>query len=160
MIVAVVSCIYGLGSPDAYYGMLLILEPGQQIIAAKILAQAGRDSVRAQRHRFRTRNVSCARRSIEVHPTYEEHRLPHRDLGRRDRSISHDRSATGEVDQKTRPACRSIRKRTSSCHADDWKQAVETIKDELELAGNRMLEHRASCSRPSGSTSARCSTWR
>src|ERR1700724_1457702 len=31
VIVASVSCIYGLGSPDAYYGMLLMLEKGQKI---------------------------------------------------------------------------------------------------------------------------------
>src|SRR5712691_10056057 len=31
IIVASVSCIYGIGSPDAYYGMLLFREPGQQI---------------------------------------------------------------------------------------------------------------------------------
>src|SRR5881227_2254005 len=31
IIVASVSCIYGLGSPDAYYGMLLMLDKGQKI---------------------------------------------------------------------------------------------------------------------------------
>src|SRR5437763_15266911 len=31
IIVASVSCIYGLGSPEAYYGMLLLLEKGQRI---------------------------------------------------------------------------------------------------------------------------------
>ena len=31
LIVASVSCIYGLGSPEAYYGMLVLLEPGQKI---------------------------------------------------------------------------------------------------------------------------------
>src|SRR5437660_8220541 len=31
VIVASVSCIYGLGSPEAYYGMLLMLEKGQKI---------------------------------------------------------------------------------------------------------------------------------
>src|SRR5438270_2114353 len=31
VIVASVSCIYGLGSPEAYYGMLLFLEKGQKI---------------------------------------------------------------------------------------------------------------------------------
>src|SRR5246127_3395668 len=31
LIVASVSCIYGLGSPEAYYGMLLFLEMGQKI---------------------------------------------------------------------------------------------------------------------------------
>src|ERR1035437_7738339 len=31
IIIAGVSCIYGLGSPEAYYGMLLMLEKGQKI---------------------------------------------------------------------------------------------------------------------------------
>jgi len=31
IIVASVSCIYGLGSPEAYYGMLIYIEKGQQI---------------------------------------------------------------------------------------------------------------------------------
>src|SRR5689334_507914 len=31
LIVASVSCIYGLGSPEAYYGMMLFLEKGQKI---------------------------------------------------------------------------------------------------------------------------------
>ena len=31
IVVASVSCIYGLGDPDAYYGMLVFLEPGMKI---------------------------------------------------------------------------------------------------------------------------------
>ena len=31
LIVSSVSCIYGLGSPEAYYGMMLFLEKGQKI---------------------------------------------------------------------------------------------------------------------------------
>src|SRR5660397_79994 len=37
IIVASVSCIYGLGSPEAYYGMLLFLEKGQKISRQEIL---------------------------------------------------------------------------------------------------------------------------
>src|SRR5436189_6469030 len=39
VIVASVSCIYGLGSPEAYYGMLLMLERGQQIKRREILTK-------------------------------------------------------------------------------------------------------------------------
>ncbi len=49
IIVASVSCIYGLGSPEAYYGMLLMLEKGG-------------DPLRAQRHRVPARNFSRAGR--------------------------------------------------------------------------------------------------
>src|SRR3989441_8052894 len=37
IIVASVSCIYGLGSPEAYYGMLLMLEKGQRISRNEIM---------------------------------------------------------------------------------------------------------------------------
>src|SRR5689334_25287873 len=39
VIVASVSCIYGLGSPEAYYGMLLFLEKGQKIKRSDIFAK-------------------------------------------------------------------------------------------------------------------------
>src|SRR5471030_890950 len=39
LIVASVSCIYGLGSPEAYYGMLLFLEKGQKISRRDILSK-------------------------------------------------------------------------------------------------------------------------
>ena len=62
VIVASVSCIYGLGSPEAYYGMLLMLEKGQKISRNEIVSQAGGDSLRAQRRRFPPRHVPRARR--------------------------------------------------------------------------------------------------
>src|ERR1700747_2803109 len=39
VIVASVSCIYGLGSPEAYYGMLLMLEKGQKITRREITSK-------------------------------------------------------------------------------------------------------------------------
>ena len=60
IIVASVSCIYGLGSPEAYYGMLLPLERGQAIDREAHAAQAGRDPVRAQRSRLQPRHVPRA----------------------------------------------------------------------------------------------------
>src|SRR5579884_1576908 len=39
IIVASVSCIYGLGSPEAYYGMLLFLEKGQRIPRSEITSR-------------------------------------------------------------------------------------------------------------------------
>src|SRR5687768_16612387 len=39
VIVASVSCIYGLGSPEAYYGMLLMLEKGQKISRKDVLGR-------------------------------------------------------------------------------------------------------------------------
>jgi len=38
IIIASVSCIYGIGSPEAYYGMLMMLEKGQKISREEITA--------------------------------------------------------------------------------------------------------------------------
>jgi len=72
IIVSSVSCIYGLGSPEAYYGMLLLLEKGQRISRkditrrlVEILYERNDDDFR--RGTFRVRGDV-----IEVFPTYDE----------------------------------------------------------------------------------------
>jgi excinuclease ABC subunit B len=75
IIVASVSCIYGLGSPEAYYGMLLPLETGQRIDRDQILRklveiQYERNDVEFGRGTFRVRGDI-----VEVVPSYEEHAL-------------------------------------------------------------------------------------
>ncbi len=72
IIVASVSCIYGLGSPEAYYGMLLFLEKGQKIKRQEILAKLveilyERSDADFRRGTFRVRGDV-----IEVYPTYDD----------------------------------------------------------------------------------------
>jgi len=72
IIVASVSCIYGLGSPEAYYGMLVMLEKGQQTSREALLRrfvdiQFDR-SEDLRRGTFRVRGDI-----IEIYPTYEDH---------------------------------------------------------------------------------------
>ena len=72
IIVASVSCIYGLGSPEAYYGMLLPLERGQRITRDDILRklveiQYERNDTEFGRGTFRVRGDI-----VEVIPSYEE----------------------------------------------------------------------------------------
>ena len=62
LIVASVSCIYGLGDPNAYYGMLLLLEPGTDARHGRRAAAARRDAVRAHAARPRAGRVPRARR--------------------------------------------------------------------------------------------------
>ena len=47
IIVASVSCIYGLGSPEAYYGMLLMLEKGSPSRAKRFFASSSKFSTSA-----------------------------------------------------------------------------------------------------------------
>jgi len=72
LIVASVSCIYGLGSPEAYYGMLLLLEKGQRISRQDVLRrlveiQYERNDTDFRRGMFRVRGDV-----IEVYPTYDD----------------------------------------------------------------------------------------
>ncbi len=72
IIVSSVSCIYGLGSPEAYYGMLMLLEKGQQIKREDITRRLveilyERNDVDFRRGTFRVRGDI-----IEVFPTYDE----------------------------------------------------------------------------------------
>ena len=72
VIVASVSCIYGLGSPEAYYGMLLMLEKGQKISRNQIVSKLveilyDRNETDFRRGTFRVRGDV-----IEVYPTYDD----------------------------------------------------------------------------------------
>lgn len=72
IIVSSVSCIYGLGSPEAYYGMLLLLEKGQKVKREDITRRLveilyERNDVDFRRGTFRVRGDI-----IEVYPTYDE----------------------------------------------------------------------------------------
>src|SRR5712675_2488853 len=70
IIVASVSCIYGIGSPEAYYGMLMMLEKGQKIAREEITAHLvsilyERNEGDFKRGAFRVRGDI-----IELFPTY------------------------------------------------------------------------------------------
>jgi excinuclease ABC subunit B len=71
VIVASVSCIYGLGSPEAYYGMLVMLEKGQQTSREALLRRLVdiqyERSEDLRRGTFRVRGDM-----IEIYPTYED----------------------------------------------------------------------------------------
>ena len=71
IIVASVSCIYGLGSPEAYHGMLLFIETGMQIEREHVLQklvqiQYKRNDVDFQRGTFRVRGDT-----VDIVPVYE-----------------------------------------------------------------------------------------
>jgi len=72
VIVASVSCIYGLGSPEAYYGMLLFVRQGEtldrrDILAKLVEARYDRNDFDLKRGTFRVRGDV-----VEIVPAYEE----------------------------------------------------------------------------------------
>ncbi len=73
VIVASVSCIYGLGSPEAYYGMLLMLEKGQRISREEITANLVKILYERQDGDLKRGNFRVIGDTIEVLPTYDDY---------------------------------------------------------------------------------------
>ena len=97
IIVASVSCIYGLGSPEDYRAMMVGLERRPDGRPRPGAGQAGRHPVRAERHRVSAGQVPRARRLRRGLADLRGVRLPHRVLGRRGRAA---------FDHQSRPAAK------------------------------------------------------
>ena len=130
VIVASVSCIYGLGSPEAYYGMLLFLEKGQKIRRQDIFSKLveilyERNDVDFKRGTFRVRGDV-----IEVFPTYDDNAYRIELFGDEVDSLSQIDPLFGTVKQKyTRlpiyPKSHYVMSNTTRNHA------IGTILEEL-----------------------------
>src|SRR6266850_1048139 len=72
IIIASVSCIYGLGSPEAYYGMLFMLEKGQKISRKDILSRLVDILYDRNDHDFRRGTFRVRGDVIEIYPTYDD----------------------------------------------------------------------------------------
>jgi excinuclease ABC subunit B len=72
LIVASVSAIYGLGSPEAYYGMLLFLEKGQKIKREDITRKLVEILYERTEGDFRRGTFRVRGDVIEIYPTYDD----------------------------------------------------------------------------------------
>jgi excinuclease ABC subunit B len=130
IIVASVSCIYGLGSPEAYYGMLLQLERGQKISREEILrklveVQYERNDLDFTRGTFRVRGDV-----VDVYPSYEEQAVRIELFGDEvDELVSFD-PLTGTV-LRRHDKMAIYPKTHFVAPRERTKRAVETIKEEL-----------------------------
>jgi excinuclease ABC subunit B len=130
IIVASVSCIYGLGSPEAYYGLLLSLERGQRIGRDAILRKLveilyERNDIEFGRGTFRVRGDI-----VEVYPSYEESAVRIELFGDEvDALVTFDPLTGKTLRRHDRLAI--YPKTHFATTRDRLKDAVETIKAEL-----------------------------
>src|SRR5580698_2490947 len=130
IIVSSVSCIYGLGSPEAYYGMLLLLEKGQKIKRQDITHRLveilyERNDVDFRRGTFRVRGDV-----IEVYPTYDENAFRIELFGDEIDSLSQIDPLFGTVKQKYSRL--PIYPKSHYVVAPERKKsAIDGIRDEL-----------------------------
>ncbi|HUC05788.1 MAG TPA: excinuclease ABC subunit UvrB [Acidimicrobiales bacterium] len=130
IVVASVSCIYGLGSPEEYRDRILALEVGAQhdqrdILRKLVDLQYSRNDVTLVRGTFRARGDT-----VEVHPAYEEEALRIEMFGDTiDRIVPFD-VITGEMGEEMEDV--AVYAATHYVTGDDIIQrAVRTIEDEL-----------------------------
>jgi excinuclease ABC subunit B len=130
IIVASVSCIYGLGSPEAYYGMLLPLERGQRIGRDQILRKLVEIQYERNDHDFARGTFRVRGDVVEVYPAYEETGLRIELFGDDvDELVSFD-PLTGKT-IKRHDKIAIYPKSHFVAPRERTKRAVETIKEEL-----------------------------
>ena len=100
IIVASVSCIYGLGSPEAYYGMLLFLEKGQKIKREDITRKLVEILYERTNEDFRRGTFRVRGDVIEVFPTYDDNAYRIELFGDEVESLSQIDPLFGTVKQK------------------------------------------------------------
>jgi excinuclease ABC subunit B len=74
LVVASVSCIYGLGSPESYFDMLVYLERGEQVDRDHVLRKLVDIQYRRNDHDFHRGTFRVRGDVVEIFPAYEEGR--------------------------------------------------------------------------------------
>ena len=135
IVVASVSCIYGLGSPEAYYGMMQLIEKGQSIareaILRKLVEIQYERSEDLKRGTFRVRGDM-----IEIYPPYDDLAVRVELWGSEITAIRKIDPLTGEI--RTRPGESEINriliypKSHYVLPADQKERAIQSIYEELD----------------------------
>jgi excinuclease ABC subunit B len=140
IIVASVSAIYGIGDPNAYYGMLLFLEPGQRIKRDEIIKKLvellyERNDIEFRRGTFRVRGDV-----IEIYPSYQDQAYRVELWGEEIDSISTIDPLLGEVIRKHDSRLPIYPKTHYVTTRGTVKRAVKSIKEELEWWEPQLIE--------------------
>ncbi|MBV9444263.1 MAG: excinuclease ABC subunit UvrB, partial [Acidobacteriaceae bacterium] len=131
VIVASVSCIYGLGSPEAYYGMLLMLEKGQHITRKELTHRLVEILYERNDHDFRRGTFRVRGDVIELFPTYDDNAYRIELWGDEIESLSQIDPLLGQVKQTYLRL--PIYPRTHYVmDAPTREQAMQSIENELQ----------------------------
>jgi excinuclease ABC subunit B len=132
VIVSSVSCIYGLGSPEAYYGMLLMLEKGQKISRKEIVAKLVEILYDRNEGDFRRGTFRVRGDVIEVFPTYDDYAYRIELWGDEVEGLSQIDALLGQVRQTYQRL--PIYPKTHYVMSSTTKEAaMQSIRDELEV---------------------------
>lgn len=145
IIVASVSCIYGLGSPKDYKDMLVLLEVGKDYERRDILSRLVEMHYTRNDVEFPRGTIRVKGDVVEIHPAYEETAFRLDFYGDTLESITHFKILTGEALDK-REALAVYPAKHFVTTSPNLKRAMVSIQGELEeriqeLRGmNKLLE--------------------
>jgi excinuclease ABC subunit B len=131
VIVASVSCIYGLGSPEAYYGMLLMLEKGQRIDRKELTQRLVEILYERNDHDFRRGTFRVRGDVVELLPTYDDNAYRIELWGDEIESLSQIDPVLGQVKQ-TYVRLPIYPKTHYVMDAPTREQAMQSIENELQ----------------------------
>ncbi len=131
VIVASVSCIYGLGSPEAYYGMLVMLEKGQHITRKELLGRLVEILYDRNDNDFRRGTFRVRGDVIELYPTYDDNAIRIEMWGDQIESLSQIDPLLGQVKQ-TFLRLPIYPKTHYVMDAPTRQQAMQSIENELQ----------------------------
>jgi excinuclease ABC subunit B len=131
VIVASVSCIYGLGSPEAYYGMLLMLEKGQRMSRKEIVQRLVEILYERNDNDFRRGTFRVRGDVIELFPTYDDYAYRIELWGDEIESLSQVDPVLGQVRQ-TYVRLPIYPKTHYVMDAPTREQALKSIENELQ----------------------------
>jgi excinuclease ABC subunit B len=132
IVVASVSCIYGLGDPDAYFGMLIFIEKGMKLkredfIKKLVELQYDRVEIDFGRGNFRVRGDV-----VEIFPSYQEQAYRIEFWGDEIDSVSTIDPLLGEVLQRHEARVPIYPKTHYVMTKQTIKNSLKTIKAELD----------------------------
>ena len=140
IVVASVSCIYGLGDPDAYYGLLFFVEPGgrmsREVLLQRLVElQYERSDINFQRGTFRVRGDV-----VEIYPSYQDLAYRIELWGDEIDSISTIDPLLGEVIEKHTSRVPIYPKTHYVMSRPTIKRAIKTIREELEWWEPKLIQ--------------------
>ncbi|HNC45086.1 MAG TPA: excinuclease ABC subunit UvrB, partial [Acidobacteriota bacterium] len=140
VIVSSVSSIYGIGDPDAYFGMSMFIEPGQVLKRQELLKrlvelQYDRNDVDFGRGSFRVRGDV-----VEIYPSYSEQAIRVSFWGDEIDTMNVIDPLLGEILEPINRRYPIYPKSHYVMPKDVLKRAVVTIKEELETWEPQLLE--------------------
>jgi excinuclease ABC subunit B len=140
IVVASVSCIYGLGDPDAYYNMILFIEPGmkmarEQLLQKLVELQYERSDIEFDRGSFRVRGDV-----VEVYPSYQDQAYRIELWGDEVDAVSTIDPLLGEVLEKHTSRLPLYPKTHYVMPKATVKSALKTIREELDWWEPKLIQ--------------------